>query len=120
MIRRYSKILMLLISLSAGFLGCAGEENKSTVPAGNATNNGSSSNQDNPLSPGNLAPPASDTSEDLSSMASNSSLFFQKKALWDSFSEDLKNKVWENYSHSAQMTGAGPGGMVIIIPCLEE
>lgn len=89
---------------------CAGEENKSLVPNDHTTNNGSSSKQENPLSPGNLPPPGAESLENISSLTSNSSLFFQRKELWDSFSEELRNKVWENYSHSSQMTGAGPGG----------
>lgn len=108
--KSFLKFSILFLCIGFLFAACAGEENKSQVPAGASGSQSASTNTENPLSPGNLPPPGSETDANLSEMSSKSSLFFQKKELWDSFSEELREKVWENYSHSAQLTGAGPGG----------
>lgn len=98
------KIFILLALLSASILGCGAE-------GGEGANGGASANGENPLSPGNLPPPGSDASSaDLSALANHSNLFFQRKELWDSFSDELKAKVWESYSKSGSLVGAGPGG----------
>lgn len=67
-------------------------------------------NPENPLSPGNLPPPSQESEESIAGLQNTSSLFFQRKEVWDTFSEELKSKVWESYAHSAALNGAGPGG----------
>ncbi len=109
-----SKFFKFIFSalLALIFAACAGPENKAPVPASASPNDKSEVPPlENPLSPGNLPPPASDGSSGTHhSLVANSNLFFQRKEMWDGFSESLKAKVWDNYSHSGEMMGPGPGG----------
>jgi len=74
---------------------CAGSIEKQEAAQDNRSANTQSSPIENPLSPGNLPPPVG-TSQSLSLNEGNA--FFQRKEVWDSFSPQLKQKVYESYS----------------------
>lgn len=99
-----SAILVFIFSACASPVSPLQEEAKgSETPSTQAA-------AENPLSPGNLPPPSLESEDTVSALQTNSSIFFQRKEVWDTFSEELKSKVWESYARSADLNGAGPGG----------
>jgi hypothetical protein len=113
------KIFQTIIGLTFfifAITGCGGlRENSQSEPTQN--NSTSSTTTTSPLvsapgTPGNLPPPSTTHAEQVSepSLGAQNTIFFQRKDVWDEFSDKLKSEVQGNYAHSASLTGAGAGG----------
>lgn len=110
MIRSNLKILSLSAALALSLMACAAPNSKTATEQPATANNANDGNIESPVSPGNLPPPGVSGQEEANTSQNTASLFFQKKEVWDSFSKDLQDKIWESYGNSAELIGPGPGG----------
>lgn len=90
-------------------LAACGSEHQSIPEQTQNTSTTNSSSSENPLAPGNLPPPTLEASSGESSEQVGTQ-FFQRKEIWDTFSDPLKQKVSDHYLHAQTLIGEGSGG----------